>query len=175
MFYLISVFAVGTLFWFKDRALMSKLAFAFLIVNLMGIVTWVSFPAAPPWYVDQYGLGPAVLDAIPSAAGTARFDQLVGMKLFTGFYERSANVFGAMPSLHVGYPTVIACSCWALGNKWRVPAIGFAGLMAFSAVYLQHHYVLDVVAGLLYGVAAWGIVVSVSRGRGTECPTSQAG
>jgi membrane-associated phospholipid phosphatase len=152
---------------------MSRLAFAFLVVNLMGIATWISFPAAPPWYVDQYGLGPAVMDAIPSAAGAARFDQLVGMKLFGGFYERSVNVFGAMPSLHVGYPTVIACSCWALGNKWRLPAIGFAGLMAFSAVYLQHHYVVDVAAGALYGVVAWGLVAAVSKERrGAECPTS---
>jgi membrane-associated phospholipid phosphatase len=44
--------------------------------------------------------------------------------------------------------------------------------MAFSAVYLQHHYVLDVVAGALYGVVAWGIVAMVSKGRGAECPTS---
>jgi inositol phosphorylceramide synthase catalytic subunit len=159
MFYLISVFAVGAIFWFKrDLTRMSKLAFAFLLVNLMGIATWMAFPAAPPWYVDQYGLGPAVMDAIPSAAGAARFDQLVGMKLFGGFYERSINVFGAMPSLHVGYPTVIAASCWSLGNKWRVPSIAFAALMGFSAVYLQHHYVLDVLAGALYGVIAWGIV-----------------
>ena len=76
MLYLIAVFAVGTLFWFKDRALMSRLAFAFLVVNLLGILTWMSFPAAPPWYVEQYGLGPAVMDALPSAAGAARFDQL---------------------------------------------------------------------------------------------------
>ncbi len=184
MFYLISVFAVGTLLWFKDRTRMSKLAFGFLVVNLMGIVTWISLPTAPPWYVDQYGLGPAVMDAIPSAAGAARFDHLVGLHLFTGFYSRSENVFGAMPSLHVGYPTVIACSVWALGNRWRLPAVAFAGLMAFSAVYLQHHYVLDVLAGSLYGVVAWGVTVSVSRwlatssrelareGRETECPTS---
>jgi membrane-associated phospholipid phosphatase len=95
------------------------------------------------------------------------------MKLFGGFYERSINVFGAMPSLHVGYPTVIACSCWAVGPKWRWPSLAFAGLMAFSAVYLQHHYVLDVVAGALYGVVAWGVVAGISKeGRGTECPTS---
>ena len=67
--YLVSVFLVGLIFWFKDRARMSRLAFAFLIVNLMGIATWISFPAAPPWYVDQYGLGPAVMDAIPENIG----------------------------------------------------------------------------------------------------------
>lgn len=187
MLYLITVFAVGVVFWFKDKTRMSLLAFAFLLVNLLGIVTWISFPAAPPWYVDHYGLGPAVMDAIPSAAGTARFDALVGMQIFGGFYARSANVFGAMPSLHVGYPTVIACSCWTLGNRWRVPAVAFAGLMAFSAVYLQHHYVLDVVAGALYGIVSWGVVVGVTRWRTaaskatmelrgerreTECPTS---
>jgi membrane-associated phospholipid phosphatase len=161
--YLTSVFAVGIAFWFFDRPRMSRLAYGFLTVHLLGTITWLAFPAAPPWYVDQHGLGPAIMDAAPSAAGTIRFDQLFGIDLFGPFYRHSINVFGAMPSLHVGYPTVIACAAWSLGWKWRAPTIGFAMLMGFAAVYLQHHYVLDVIAGALYGIASFGMVVSLSR------------
>ncbi len=35
-----------------------------------GIATYLLYPAAPPWYVLRYGLGPAQLGVPPSAAGT---------------------------------------------------------------------------------------------------------
>ena len=58
-----------------------------------------SGPAEPPT-----GDGPADLAALPSPAGTARFDALLGIHYFASFYARNTNVFGAMPSLHASYP-----------------------------------------------------------------------
>jgi len=50
--------------------------------------------------------------------------------------------------------------------RWaRWPAAGYAAVMAFSAVYLQHHYVIDVVLGLGYGAIAAIAVLAWERKR----------
>ncbi len=43
-----------------------------------------------------------------------------------------------------------------LGRRWLdVALLSFWALVAFSAVYLQHHYVLDCALGTAYAIAAW--------------------
>jgi len=88
--------------------------------------------------------------------GTARFDALI--------YERNPQVFGAMPSLHVAYPLLVVFYTWPRGWKWRVPALCFFVMVSFAAVYLAHHYILDVLAG--YAVTAlsvlWGGFIAQS-------------
>ncbi len=156
--YLFEVFAVGLWLHFKARPLALKLALGFLALNVLGMILWFSFPAAPPWYVIAHGLGPARLDAVPSAAGAARFDALVGIDYFQRFYSRNVNVFGAMPSLHVAYPTLVACLVRPFGAKAFVPAVAFALLVALSAVYLVHHYVLDVLAGAALALGVYAVM-----------------
>jgi membrane-associated phospholipid phosphatase len=141
--------------FFVDRSRMLAVGLAFLFTNLLGLALYLLYPAAPPWYVAKYGLGPALLDARPDAAGAARFDALLGIDYFAAFYARSPNVFGAMPSLHVGFPASTALALGPLGRRWWLPVALFTLLVAFAAVYLQHHYVLDVLAGL--GCAACGV------------------
>lgn len=170
--YLAESFLLGAYFYFKHKQRLRRLAWAFLLVNLMGMAVWILYPAAPPWYVAQHGLGPAVLDAAPSAAGAARFDALIGVGVFQSFYGRNANVFGAMPSLHCAYPTIVVLVSWSLGWRWRIPTIGFMLLVAFSAVYLQHHYVLDVLFGIIFAlVAYWAVDHFLKR---IQAPSQEA-
>jgi hypothetical protein len=146
--YLAWVLGVAVLFfaWRSER--FERLCWSFLAVNLVGVVTYVLYPAAPPWYVLAHGPGPADLAALPSAAGAARFDALLGIRLFEGFYSRNPNVFGAMPSLHVAYPMLVVWHTWERGRLWRTASVAYTLLIAFSAVYLTHHYVLDVLGGV---------------------------
>jgi len=135
----------------------------FLAVNLLGFLTYFGYPAAPPWYVAAHGMGPAQMNVAPSAAGATRFDQLLGTHVFEDAYSHSIEVFGAIPSLHVAYPLMAAIFAWRMKElRWaRWPATVYAPLMCFSAVYLQHHYVIDVIVGLTYasivalGLLAW--------------------
>jgi len=156
--YLYEVFVVAIFFFVKKDARFQKLCWAFLTVNAIGVVIYLLYPAAPPWYILQYGPGPANLAALPSPAGTARFDALLGIQYFASFYARNPNVFGAMPSLHAAYPFMVMLFVWQRGAKWRLVTGAFALLVAFSAVYLTHHYVLDVLAGLTAALAAFLVV-----------------
>jgi inositol phosphorylceramide synthase catalytic subunit len=139
----------------------------FLVVNLMGWVTYFAYPAAPPWYVAQHGFGPARMDVPMSAAAALRFDALVGANLFGGIYGRGFTTFGAIPSLHAAYPFIAAILAFRMTElRWaRVPAVLFFLLVSLSAVYLQHHYVIDVLAGVLYAAATVPLVAAWERRR----------
>ena len=134
------------------RARAMRLPWAFFWVNLLGYSTYYWYPAAPPWYAALYGLGPARLEVRPNPAGAARFDELLGTHFFEGMYGRSADVFGAIPSLHVAYPLIAVYFAFRF-RSLRVPCLAFYLLMCFSAVYLNHHYVLDVLWGSGYALA----------------------
>jgi membrane-associated phospholipid phosphatase len=154
--FLAELIGVAVLLFFRARPRMLAISLGFLLVNLSGWVIWMLYPAAPPWYVDLYGKGPAVLSAASSPAGLLRLDALVGLPIAGAFYAKSANVFGAMPSLHVAYATLVAFVSFPLRGALRVLTLLFAASIAFSAVYLRHHYILDVLAGVLLALpVAW--------------------
>jgi membrane-associated phospholipid phosphatase len=81
----------------------------------------------------------------------ARVDAWLGVPYFAGMYGRASDVFGAMPSLHVAYALIVVLVGWpSLPPLWRAASLAFFFLMTFAAVYLDHHWVLDAVAGIVY-------------------------
>lgn len=89
---------------------------------------------------------------------------MLGYPYFQSMYARASSVFGAVPSLHSAYPFIVAVEGWAaFGRAGRTFAVLFAVSMWFSAVYLDHHWVIDVVLGVAYGAAASGLVRAVRR------------
>jgi len=157
----------------EARRLLMRFGWTFLFLNLAGFATYYVYPAAPPWYVTQYGLGPVNYAAQASAAAAARWDALTGIPYFVSFYGRSADVFGAIPSLHVAYPLMVFLYGRVFRKRWLdVGSFGFFLLVCFSAVYLQHHYMLDVLLGVTYTLAAYGVERAISRrwAAGTSSP-----
>jgi len=130
----------------------------FFWVNLLGWSTYYWFPAAPPWYIAEYGLGPANLSALPNPAGCLRFDALFNTHFFTKMYGRSADVFGAIPSLHVAYPLNTVLFAFRFGAL-RIFSVLFFLAMSFAAVYLNHHYILDLLWGYTYAVITHFLVL----------------
>jgi membrane-associated phospholipid phosphatase len=107
--------------------------------------------------VADHGFG-VDLTVRASPAGAIRFDHLIGVPLMQSFYGKSADVFGAIPSLHVVYPFLAMIYGWKL-PRFRKIAVAYWLLVCFSAVYLNHHYLLDLFVGL--GIAVF--VVAAAR------------
>lgn len=170
MVYIFELVLLALYFGLREPRRMARLAWGFFVISVLGIATYLLYPAAPPWYVLRYGLGPAQLGVPPSAAGTARFDALLGINYFRNFYARNPNVFGAMPSLHVGYPMLCFFATREKGRGWAVATLIFALLVAFSAIYLQHHYVLDAIVGAAYAWIADASVAALMRRTTTRAP-----
>ncbi len=144
--------------WFKDKPRMRRFLWAFAIANVISFTTWIALPAAPPWYVASHGCT-IDMSAAPSAAGLVRVDQLLGIDYFGRFYSRAASVYGALPSMHCAYPVLGLLTAWP-GARLRTRAIHglYAVWMASAAVYLQHHWVIDVLAG--WATAAAGVYLA---------------
>lgn len=141
----------------EKAAIAGRLMWSFFWVNMIGYTTYYWYAAAPPWYVALHGLGPAKMDTLANAAGCVRFDYILGTKFFTEWYGRSADVFGAIPSLHVAYPLQAVYFAFKF-KSLRKFALSFYLIMCFSAVYLNHHYVLDVMLGSIYAIVITTLV-----------------
>ena len=136
------------LFFFKSKRSFLEFSLAFLFVNFVGFFVYYSYPAAPPWYVEQNGF---TIDfhTKSNAAGLLRFDDFFGIHLFGNMYTKGSNVFAAMPSLHSAYPLITFF--YGIKNRAGLINIYFFMMMLgiwFGAVYTNHHYIQDVLAGI---------------------------
>ena len=139
----------------NDKILFLKFSYAFVFTNLVGFSIYYLYPAAPPWYVEQYGF--EVIHGTPgNAAGLLNFDRLVGVNLFAGMYQKNANVFAAIPSLHSAYPVLCLLYGWRLKKPWlnALFAVFVLGIW-FSAVYSRHHYLIDVFDGVVVALVSY--------------------
>jgi hypothetical protein len=125
----------------------------FGILNFLAVVTQISWPTAPPWYPEVYGNQPASYKMAGYAAGLSRADRMIGYPFFGHIYETSPIVFGSFPSLHAAWPLMIT-----LFAPTRVlKAIGsiYVLWVWWAAVYLNHHFFVDVLGGALYVLFAY--------------------
>ena len=152
---------ITVFFFFKAKELMARFAWCFLIANIIGIIIYYIYPAAPPWYVHEVGFE---FNANQGGfeAGLRFFDQMVGAPLFKGLYGQGPNAFAAMPSMHSAFPVMVlyyGLRYFKWGNI--LLAIHMVSIW-FFAVYLQHHYLLDVIPGILVSLTAIGIVETLT-------------
>jgi membrane-associated phospholipid phosphatase len=129
------------------RKHLAVVGWGFLIMNVVGMSFHVLVPTAPPWYIEQYGMAPPGEPISGSPAALARVDAFINYPYFTRIYSKGSYVFGAVPSMHAAISLWIAL---VIREDWLKP-FGwiFAAGMSFFAVYLGHHYIIDVLAGWL--------------------------
>lgn len=137
------------------REMYLRFSLAFLFVNLVGFVGYYIHPAAPPWYVIEHGFTP-VLNTPGSVAGLGRFDALVGAPVFHSIYCNNSNVFAAVPSLHAAY--MLVATIYAIISRQNKLCIGIFAFICigiwWTAVYSTHHYIIDVLLGILTTIVA---------------------
>jgi membrane-associated phospholipid phosphatase len=138
--------------YFVDRPRMRHYLWAFAIANYISFAAWLVVPAAPPWYIRAHGCA-IDMAALPSPAGLARVDALLGTHYFATFYSRASSVYGAMPSMHCAYPVLGLLTAWKAATwKTRPIHVLYTVLMFSAAVYLDHHWILD-------GLAGWAVAL----------------
>lgn len=142
---------------------LARFLWGFLAINLVGFTIQVLFPVAPPWYISEFGNVMPSPGTLGDPAGLARVDALFGGSYFAGIYSQASYVFGAMPSLHVAYPVWIALNTRSVWG--RILGWSYAAAMAFFAVYLTHHYILDLIAGAGISITVYGLLKTKILGR----------
>lgn len=138
----------GFAIWLINRAYFKQFVTGILLLSYAGWISFVIYPAAPPWMAGEQGYLPGVykildvtLQAFPDK-----------WNLPSVYHNFNPNPVAAMPSLHAAYPLLI----WLFALKFfklRALPFGFFVLAVwFAIVYLGEHYVIDVLAGAIYAI-----------------------
>ena len=112
----------------------------------------------------EYGFTP-MFHTPGNVAGLGRFDALTGIPVFHALYGKNANVFAAVPSLHAAY-MLIATAYAAMSRQRRWVVIVFALICAgiwWTAVYTAHHYIIDVLLGIITALVGMVLLESMLR------------
>jgi membrane-associated phospholipid phosphatase len=124
-----------------------------------GFVTYVLFPAVPPWLAGwEHHIEP-----VPRTLGSMW--GAVGIEPAHALFENRGEFYNqqaAIPSLHAAYPMLLLLFFWGAGWWTRIGLGAYALAMAFSLVYTGEHYVTDIVVGWVY---AGGVFFAVSAAR----------
>lgn len=142
----------GFIFWKYRPKLYWPFVWTILGASFMAFITFIAFPAAPPWMAARDGLLTEPLHWISSdiwgALGMQSSVQLV--------YEHiSADPVAAVPSLHSIYPIIEAVFIvMAFGWKKAGWMLLYPLTIFFVVVYLGEHYVFDVIVSIIYSVIA---------------------
>jgi membrane-associated phospholipid phosphatase len=140
-----------------------------VVLALAGLMTYVLFPAVPPWLASVHGALAPTERIVPEVWGTVHWANLDAV-FQTG--SEYANDVAAMPSLHAAYSLLIALFLWDLvprRHRWlRVPVALYPVAMALALVYGAEHYVLDILVGWVYAVAAYALVRALATRRATR-------
>jgi membrane-associated phospholipid phosphatase len=150
------------LWWTGRRAAFTALMFGLIAVLLMGEITFVLAPTAPPWMAAQHGLIPPVHDLLKQTLADIHLTKVAA---FLG-NPKNYNTVAAMPSLHAAWPLVSLF----VARRFRLPQWVRTGLLVqwmavlFSIVYTGEHYVSDAIVGAAYAALA-SFVVAAALGR----------
>jgi len=146
----------------NDRRMHYSFAYTFILLNVMALTTFYLYPAAPPWYVQQHGFAQPSGTLFGTAGSLVNVDRLLQTRFFTTLWDNmNPNHFAAIPSLHGAYPIVIGIYLYKKFKKWW-PLILFYPLGTwFAAVYLNHHYIIDLIIGVVYIVIAYYITENI--------------
>ena len=165
MSHFIATPALAAVLWVRNRVLWFAYIVRVIALSFAGLVTYVVFPEAPPWYAARdHHLAPV---ARLSARG---FDWLhLGNvhHLLNEAQDDGSNPVAAMPSLHTAFAVLVALFLAArIASRWRYLFFLYPVAMGLVLVYTGEHYVLDVLVGVGYAVAVHLLVRRWERSRG---------
>lgn len=167
----VPLFTAIWLYVFHAPGALRLFSFALGAQNIAGVVTHLLFPNAPPWFIMLNGEnGEATYDTPGYAAGLIRAPFGTGTHVVTQGFHKLPIVFGALPSLH----SAMAVMCFffvCYYSRWVVAKFLlflFVVLQWWATIYLDHHWRLDLIAGLAYALVLFTLVMKLRMGRVDE-------
>lgn len=138
---------VGVLLWKLRPRLYWPFVWSIVGISFAAFITYIAFPAAPPWMAKELGYLAEPLHRISSDVWWA-----MGVENFSEFYKNiSPNAVAAVPSLHSAYPLIAALfviRAFTFRRTWWVLVYPLS--MWIGVVYLGEHYVFDIVAAVVF-------------------------
>lgn len=151
MLHFVLPFALAIYVWKRREQYYWQYIGTFLVLSFAGFLTFMLFPAAPPWMAARDGY------IQPITRISSEVWAVMGVQDFPSVYNKiSPNPVAAVPSLHSAYATLIALFMTKFfRSRWRYLAWLYPFLIYFGTVYQGEHYLIDAVLGVLYAVLAY--------------------
>lgn len=178
--------SAGFILWLLNRQLYYRYAICFAVAAVLGFVTYILYPAVPPWMAVNH---------CPNINGTWACDASNKWQHFLpwfykpklhhwvpGVYDvwnhtmsgwlskNHGNVtFGsfrlgfdqvaAIPSEHTMYPWLVFLFFRKQFGRIGYLMVGYVCLVLFAVVYTGQHYVIDGIAGIVYASVVYVLVM----------------
>ncbi len=143
--------------WTRNRQRWARFVQMVVTLSFAGLVTYVLFPAAPPWLAAREGVIEPV-DRI-SSAGWAVLGLPKAGALLEGS-QAQVNLVAAVPSLHTAFAVLVCLFLLPAARRtWqRAALVGYAVAMPVVLVWSGEHYVIDTLLGALYAALVFFLV-----------------
>ncbi|ODV77559.1 PAP2-domain-containing protein [Suhomyces tanzawaensis NRRL Y-17324] len=155
------LFTAIWLYVFHAPGALKLFSFALGMQNIAGVITHLLFPNAPPWFIHLKGMdATADYDTPGYAAGLTRVDMAMGTHMHSNGFHASPIVFGALPSLHSAMAVMVFffLSYYSRWTALKVVGLCFVVLQWWATIYLDHHWRLDLIAGMFYSITSFTIL-----------------
>jgi hypothetical protein len=147
------------IFWIYNRRAFKHFSAGFLVLSYLAFITYIVFPAMPPWMASNQGFIPPLQKIMDQVM--ASFAHPISVPTIYQFF--GANLVAAVPSLHAAYPFLIFLYVRQQISWLAYLITPYVFGVWFSVVYLGEHYVIDVIVGILYAIIAYKLISLVSK------------
>lgn len=136
------------LLWINSKNYFKEFVTAISLLSYSAWATYFIFPAAPPWLAAERGYIGGVSKILDFVLKTVPGK----LDLPATYHNLNPNPIAGIPSMHTAY--VVLIFLFAL-RYFKLKALSFLlyvlGVL-ISLVYLGEHYVIDIIAGILYAI-----------------------
>jgi hypothetical protein len=156
--FVVTPLVLGVL-WVRNRPRWGHYARLVVGLSAAGLVTYVLYPAAPPWLAAKDG----VIEPVQRLSGAGW--EVLGLPRAGALLADSqgqVNQVAAVPSLHTAFAVLTCLVLYPVAKRtWqRAGLVAYPVLMAVVLVWSGEHYVIDTLLGAGY---AAGVVVVAAR------------
>ncbi|TFV65568.1 UNVERIFIED_ORG: phosphatase PAP2 family protein [Bacillus sp. AZ43] len=144
--------------WLRRREAWARYARLVVGLSAAGLLTYVVYPAAPPWLAAKDG----VIEPVRRLSGAGW--EVLGLPRAGALLADSqgqVNQVAAIPSLHTAFAFLTCLVLLPVARRtWqRVALLAYGPAMAVVLVWAGEHYVVDTLLGALY---AGGVVLAAA-------------
>ena len=105
---------VGYFFWLKDRKFFKEYTLGILGVAYAAFITYIIFPAMPPWMASNLGYIPQIKE-VTGVVMSHFFQTSITLPSILSF--SGGNPVAAMPSLHAAFPLMVFFFLFKWNNR----------------------------------------------------------
>lgn len=143
----------GFLVWMINKREFKRFVTAILFMSYAGWLTYVIYPAAPPWLAAQEGM----ISGVSKIMNETLQYFPTRLNLPSIYHNFNPNIVAAIPSMHAAYTSLVLFFSLSLFGKKGLLFLLYFFVVTFSIVYLGEHYMIDAIIGFAYACIFFAI------------------